>query len=165
MNVAAVYAGSDGALTRRFYAELEQCGPVGLVALNLFRAQKCSARAKVYRGGVRGVGSYRGMAYERKNWSMHNLCRMLSTHGPALGITWGWKKDPMQSFHNWVLYVDLPGGQVSFHSAERLDGPDYSADWDRQRKSAERIIEFCDAVLSTREQTLMLPLEAEHAEA
>lgn len=69
MNAADVYAGSDGELTKRYYSELETKGPIGLVAMNLFRAQKCSARAKVYRGGVRGRGSYKSMAYERKSWS------------------------------------------------------------------------------------------------
>ena len=100
-----VFAASDGALTKRYYAELEQRGPVGVVALNLFRAQKCSSRAKKYRGGIRGVGSYKSMAYERKNWSLENLCRILKQHGAELGIRFGWKLDPEEAFHSWVLYV------------------------------------------------------------
>jgi len=143
-----VYQGSDGDLTKRFYAELEQRGPVGMIAVNLFRAQKCSSRAKVYRGGIRGQGSYRGMAYDRKQWSLNNLCKVLLEHGKALGIAFGWKQDPGQEFHTWVLYVDLPWniGQCSFHASGRGEGPTYAGDWDGAHKSAERIIHFCDVV-------------------
>jgi hypothetical protein len=69
---AEVYAGSNGEVTRAYYAELERRGPLGMVAMNLFRAQKCSARAKVYRG--RG---FKRDAYDRKNWSLGLLCTYL----------------------------------------------------------------------------------------
>lgn len=114
-----VFKQSDGAVTRAYYADLERRGPIGVVAMNLFRAQKTSTRAKKYRGGIRGMGSYRSMAYERKAFSMAELCKMLEKHGAALGISYGWKEDPGE-FVPWVLYVDLPGlGQVSFHSLTR----------------------------------------------
>ena len=41
-----IYHGSDGAATTAYYNELSKRGPIGLVAVNLFRASKCSARAK-----------------------------------------------------------------------------------------------------------------------
>src|SRR5947209_6450005 len=72
-----VYAGSDGEVTKAYYAELEKLGPVGLIALNLFRAQKCSTRAKLYRGGD-FRGRFRDQAYERKNWSVANLSAILN---------------------------------------------------------------------------------------
>jgi hypothetical protein len=146
MNAAEVYETSDGVLTKRYYAELEKRGAAGLVALNLFRAQKCSSRAKVYRGGIGGVGSFRGMAYERKQWSLDQLAQILTAHGAGLGIRWGWKRDPKQTFIPWVLYVDLPGGQVSFHSPNRGGGMDYAGEWDGEHRSAERILAFCDQV-------------------
>jgi len=149
ISAAAVYTGSNGDLTRQYYIELAQAGPIGEVALNLMRAQKCSSRAKVYRGGVRGRGSYRDMAYERKAWSMSNLCDILAEHAAALGITWGWKIDPDMTKYPWVLYVDLPTGQVSFHNAHRIHGPDYPGVWDGERKSTERILSFCDTVYRT----------------
>lgn len=65
MKALEVFNGSEGAITRAYYAALEQRGAAGIVAVNLFRAQKCSTRAKKYRGGIRGVGSYRGMAYDK----------------------------------------------------------------------------------------------------
>lgn len=123
-------------------------GPVGLLALNLFRASKCSGRAKRYRGGVRGQGSYRQMAYDRKNWSLQQLCEILTVHAETLALSWGWQQDPEQDYHKWVLYVDLPGqGQVSFHSAERYKGPDYAGQWDGNRTSDERIIGFTETLL------------------
>jgi hypothetical protein len=147
IRASVVYAGSDGDLTKAYYVQLEQHGPVGVIAMNLFRAQKCSARAKVYRGG-----GFKGMAYERKNWSMANLSRALienaATVCEQLGIAWGWKEDPAQEYHSWVLYVDLPTGQCSFHARSRGEGPDYLGEWDRvPHASADRILAFCDWVI------------------
>ena len=149
LDALTIYNGSDGAATTAYYNELSKRGPIGLVAVNLFRASKCSARAKVYRGGIRGRGSFKSMAYERKNWSMSQLVAVLGKHADALGITYGWKHDPAQAFHCWVLYVDLPQGQVSFHTASRGAGPNYAGEWDRSNASAERILAFCDQVFKT----------------
>lgn len=150
MTAQEVYAGSNGAETKTLYARLvERAGAAGGVAMNLFRASKCSARAKKYRGGIRGQGSYRQMAYDRKNWAMQQLCEILTVHAERLGILWGWQKDEVQEFHKWVLYVELPAqGQVSFHSAERYGGPDYPGEWDGLMNASEgRVIAYCDSLL------------------
>lgn len=144
-----VFQGSAAEVTKAYYAELMKRGPAGVVAVNLMRAQKCSTRAKKYRGGIRGMGSYRSMAYETKNLAMRNLCSCLSAHGKQLRIKFGWKQDPACVFGgspSWVLYIDLPQGQVSFHSPARLSSEDYVGEWDRERKSEERIVAFCDSV-------------------
>ena len=147
MTVMEIYRASNGAATKALYADLQAMRGLGPVAMNLFRAQKCSERAKKYRGGIPGKGSYRDMAYERKNWSLEQLCAALKTSS----LQWGWKKDPAQPFHSWVLYVDLPTGQVSFHSRDRYAGPDYPGDWDGIRGiSPQRIILFCQRVLDSR---------------
>jgi hypothetical protein len=139
-----IYDGSDGDATRALYAELEALGPAGIVALNLVRAQKSSSRAKVYRGG-----GYRGMAYDRKEWAMANICSTLGAHGAALGIAWGWGEDEKQGFHKHVLYVDLPTGQASFHCAARGDGPRYNGAWDGiPNASAQRILSWIIRLLS-----------------
>lgn len=162
MRAIDVYLGSDGQVTTAYYRELEQLGPIGVVAMNLFRAQKCSARAKLYRGGIRGKGSYKSMAYERKTYSMQQLATTLAKHGEALGIRWGWKKDPKTLFgdrESWVLYVDLPQGQVSFHSPQVYIGPKYSGEWDGVKKSCERILAFCDQVFAkTKENPAQMTL-------
>lgn len=150
MKAIEVYSGSDGALTTRFYQELGKHGASGLLAINLFRAHKCSARAKVYRGSPgRGQRSYRAMAYERKDWSIRQLVDVLMRHGEALGITWGWKHDPAQEFHCWILYLDLPAGQASYHVASRGHGPAYAGEWDGKHLSCERILAFCDSIMET----------------
>ncbi len=141
MRASDIYATSDGELTQRYYAALSARGLIGFVAMNLFRAQKCSTRAKLYRGG-----GYKGEAYERKNWSMGNLAHALALNAAQLGIPFGWKEDPAQAFHKWVLYIDLPTGQVSFHAAPRGEGPDYPGEWDGARLSDTRILAFCDLV-------------------
>ena len=150
MRAIEVYQGSDGEVTKKYYAALSERGPIGVIAMNLFRAQKSSSRAKAYRGGIPGQGSYRRMAYERKAWSMSLLCDVLAKEGAALNIAWGWGPDGRTLFSqkvSWVLYVDLPQGQVSFHSPDRGEGPKYWSDWDGERKSEERILVFCDAVM------------------
>ena len=154
MKALDVYLGSDGKLTIKYYEHLQTFGPAGAVAMNLFRSQKCSARAKLYRGG-NSHGRYKDQAYERKNWSMGLLVDVLMLRGDELGITFGWKIDDKAFDHAWVLYVDIPTGQVSFHSPTRGKGPDYAGDWDGVRGASEaRIIQFCDRVTaagSTRE--------------
>lgn len=151
--VLRTYEGSDGDATKALYAQLERDhGAAGIVAVNLFRAQKASARAKVYRGGVPGRGSYRSMAYDRKQWAMDNLCWVLGEHAAALGIVWGWGVDAKQEFHRDVLYVDLPTGQVSFHTAVRGGGPAYERPWDGVRDaSAQRICSWVGRLLDKTE--------------
>lgn len=135
-----IYAGSNGDATKAMYDHLARLGPAGEVALNLFRAHKNSGRAKTYRGGIRGKGSYKGMAYDRKAWAIENLCRTLGQHADALGIAWGWKVDPGQAKYCWVLYVETPAGQVSFHTEHRGDGPDFDGRWDGIKgEGAQRI--------------------------
>jgi hypothetical protein len=142
--VVGVFDGSDGDATKALFADLEKRGPIGLIAVNLFRAQKNSGRAKVYRGR-----RYRDAAYDRKQWAMDNLCAVLAKHACDVGITWGWGADPKQSFHRFVLYVELPSGQVSFHTGERGEGPDYSSDWDGvTNASPGRVCSFVAQVLS-----------------
>ncbi len=121
--VMAVYMGSNGDETKQLYEALAKLGVQGDVGVNLFRACKASERAKGYR-------RHRGDAYAKKQWSMDNLARTLGEHAQALGILWGWGEDAKQEFHRWVLYVDIPTGQVSFHTAERGTGPDYAGKWD-----------------------------------
>jgi hypothetical protein len=156
-SAADVYVGSDGDVTRAFYAELEQRGPLGKVALNLFRAQKCSARAKMYRRRA-----HKGEAYDRKNWSMGLLCEELALYGGSKRcadplINYGWKQDPSTPGFEWVLYVDLPQGQVSFHSATRGAGPDYPGEWCGEHLSAERIVAFCDHCMEPRQALSATP--------
>lgn len=147
-DILATYAGSNGDATKALYAELEQLGPLGHVATNLFRACKASERAKVYRGGQRGRGSFKGMAYDRKQWAMDNLAGALDAQAAPLGLTWGWGLDVKQEFHRDVLYVDLPTGQVSFHTAGRGRGPDYPRAWDGQAgQSATRICRWVAQLL------------------
>lgn len=145
MNPFEIFESSNGEATKDMYAKLEQLGPVGVIAMNLFRAQKCSTRAKLYHGR-----QFKDAAYERKQWSMGLLAKALTEHAAKIGITWGWKQDPIQTYHTWVLYVDLPSGQVSFHSPSRGLGPDYPADWDRASgASPGRICSWVKIILET----------------
>lgn len=139
--VMATYEGRNGEETRALYAALEALGPRGVIALNLFRAQKTSMRAKEYRRG-----SSRARSYETKSWSLGNLCEALAQHAGALGIAWGWSVDLEQPMHCHVLYVELGGRQVSFHNGTRLAGPDYAKGFDGAKgQSAQRILTWVAA--------------------
>ena len=148
MKAREIFEGNDAATTRAYYAALWRRGPIGEFAAHLMRAQKASTRAKRYRGGIAGVGSFSDLAYQQKHDALIRLCSWLISLGGTIqpAIRWGWKRDPLQAFAKWVLYVDLPSGQVSFHSIERFGGPDYPAEFDGSHASAERIIAFCDFV-------------------
>ena len=146
MKAIEVFSQNDGGITKSYYAELSACGPIGRVAVALFRAQKRSSRAKDYRRG-----KWRRAAYDVKQWSIDQVCLELAENGAALGIRHGWRIDPDVVFGSepsYVLYVDLPQGQVSFHLPSRGKGTEYAGEWDRSHRSAERIIEFCDTVMS-----------------
>jgi hypothetical protein len=142
-----VYRGSDGDATRALYQRLEAIGPAGAIASNLLRACKTSTRAKRYR-----VRRHRGGAYDVKGWAMGNVCELLLDHGPGLGLVrWGWGEDREQPHHRYVLYVELPTGQVSFHAAELGAGPTYPGQWDGVRDvAADRILRFAAGVLDGR---------------
>lgn len=156
LNACQVYYGSNGGATRSFCVRLEKCSQLGRIAAALFRAQKASSRAKVYHGGIHrrdgGWDSYRELAYERKAECLGKLCWLLEEDD--CGLQWGWKSDPGQSFAGQVLYVDLPVGQVSFHSTARFAGPDYPGDWDGEHKSEQRILDFADRVLNDKHAEL-----------
>lgn len=161
--ILEIFHGSDGNRTMTLYEHLQGFGPRGDVAVNLFRACKTSGRAKVYRGGVRGRGSYRRMAYDRKQWAIQNLCAVLTRYE---AIRWGWGRDPAATNFEHVLFVDVPGcGQVSFHSPHRDQGPDYPGTWDGVTGEAPaRICKWCARILAGEQDGLSTGTEGTGAE-
>ena len=147
-DVLRAYQGSDGTLTRRVTQALRGQGPSGELASWLFTAQKASERAKLY-GGTK----WRGVAYKRKAWALSKLCTFLQEH-PDLAVdgevplVWGWGRDALNRRVPFVLYLDLPTGQVSFHSTARYSGPDYDGQWDRvPQASPGRVVSFAASLL------------------
>lgn len=143
--IQRIYQGSDGEATKMLYRDLEAFGPIGTIALNLFRASKCSERAKLY---SRGPG-HKTKAYARKDWSIRNLAGALQVERARqpLNLGWGWAVDADMRErgdpHHHILYVDLPTGQVSFHVGARYDGPDFAGQWDGERGAgAMRVCRF-----------------------
>ena len=148
LEVIGAYQGSDAGKTLKLLGRLEELGPIGRVAACLFRAQKASERAKVYRG--RG---YVQAAYGRKDNALGDLAAKLEALALISdGLPWGWGTDPAQPKHCHVLYVDLPTGQVSFHAGDRGDGPAYPGSWDgRPGQSPDRILRWCARLLDGRD--------------
>jgi hypothetical protein len=144
-----VFRGSNGGKTRSYLSSLEKLGQSGRIASALFRVLKSSARAKKYRSGTRTV-SFSELEHGRESESLKELCKLLQADSSR--IAWGWQQDPNQDFAKWVLYVDLPHGQVRFHSTDRIDGPEYSGAWDGSLKREDHILDFCDSVLGNTER-------------
>ena len=137
-----VFRQKDGDVTKAYYATMNLKGLSGQLAVSLFRAQKRSTAAKTYRRG-----KWRHAAYDVKNWSLSEICRILSAmQAFELAPNWGWRRDPNTPNFEWVLYCDLPKGQASFHSSERLNGPDFKGDWKPIPGSEESILAFCDSI-------------------
>lgn len=142
MLAQSVFNQQDGDVTKTYYATMSTKGLEGQLAVALFRAQKRSTAAKRYRGR-----KFTRSAYEVKNWSLSEVCRILDAmQAFESAPRWGWKHDPNTPGYTWVLYVDLPTGQCSFHSPDRLSGPDYRGAWDGQGKSEPRICAYCDSI-------------------
>ena len=155
MNAQTIFDGSDAESTKLLYARLTSIGPLGIIATNLFRAVKCSYRAKAYRKRV-----HSREAYGRKNWSLGNLSQILSEHAATIGINWGWGRDKTTPGYSWVLYCDLPTGQVSFHTSTRELGPDYAGEWDgKLGESHGRVVRWTQAIIDAHPEIEKVMLE------
>lgn len=141
MRAERIFQQNDGEVTKGYYREMDGRGPAGMLATALFRAQKRSHAAKRYRRG-----KFTRSAYDVKNWSISEVCRLLTAHGETLGVRWGWAEDKKTKGYEHVLYVDLPEGQCSFHSPTRGSGPEFTGQWSGLHNSAEVIFAFCDRV-------------------
>jgi hypothetical protein len=136
-----IFEQNDGDTTKAYYREMDGRGPAGMVATALFRAQKRSRAAKRYRRRV-----FTRKAYDVKNWSIAEVCRLLAAYAERLGISWGWAKDEKAIGFENVIYVDLPEGQCSFHAPVRGAGPEYAGKWSGKKNSAEVIFAYCDRI-------------------
>ncbi len=141
MLASSVFNQNDGEVTKAYYATMNGKGYQGMLAVALFRAQKRSTAAKKYRGR-----QYKNAAYDVKKWSIDQVCGVLLSWLGFESITWGWGRDHKAPGFTWVLYVDLPTGQCSFHSRERGKGPAYNGHWRPGAGSESNILEFCDSV-------------------
>jgi hypothetical protein len=151
----SVFTQQNGDVTKAYYAKMNTFGLKGQLAVALFRSQKRSMAAKKYRGR-----RFTRDAYEVKNWSLSEVCRILNAMAAFESApTWGWKRDPKTKGFEWVLYVELPTGQCSFHSPERLAGPDFPGGWDGMGQSRDRICAFCDSVWEPSYSGERLPME------
>jgi len=85
------------------------------------------------RANYRRSRNARARDYRRKEAALQEAVQV----APLANVSFGWvtPDDGMP-----IVYFDLSSGQVSFHSATRLAGPDYEGFWDGIRgASAERI--------------------------
>jgi hypothetical protein len=144
MNPWEVYKQQNGDITKAYYAEMNAKGYAGMLAVALFRAQKRSDAAKRYRN------HFSGDAYDVKNWSLEQVVAILTRHD--FGFEWGWKEDPHTPGFTWVLYVDLPTGQCSFHTrhpicaARKCEIKRYTGRWNPGEGSLTAILLYCDSV-------------------
>lgn len=81
--------------------------------------------------------------YEAKRKAIDEACQAAAENG----VVFGWA--PSGSLHvPWIVYFELPSGQVSFHSDTRGEGPDYGGSWDGVKDvGAARIQEAINGLL------------------
>lgn len=137
-DVWRIYNGSDGSRTRKLYSTLKKFGVYGELAALCLAAQKTSDRAKEYRG------DYKGMSYDKKGEKLRAICDLLESLGDTLN--WGWGTDHT-AYCEHVLYIDLPTGQVSWHSPGKYSDKIYNDEWDGTPYSRQRVVEFARNVL------------------
>jgi len=131
---------------------------------NLREAFKYSERAKQRPANGMTYREYRMMScskYTRQNYQASRLARENDYEEKAnsleaaaeaalqCGIAAGWhENDDRESPIPYILYFDLPVGQVSFHSKAKCGLPEYSGEWDRVRDvSGQRIERAIDEFL------------------
>ena len=128
--------------TRRRRALLSKTN-YGKLLLHLLEAQNASDRAKARPSNNKhyydyvgddlsryAEANYRRSRRARENDYFEKEIAIKNAVGVALelGIKFGWKFDPVREM--WVVYFELPTGQVSFHTMERFSGPEYFGEWD-----------------------------------
>src|SRR5262245_29901403 len=92
-------------------------GPIGLIALAAFRAQ----RAK----WISDLPHARSAAAKRRRNAIDRLSVVLSEYAESAEIAWGWKLCEHAHKSPHVICIDLPTGQISFRTYSRGAGPDY----------------------------------------
>jgi hypothetical protein len=130
-------AARRGAETRRTNKVLGQTRYGQLLAA-LRDAQRANDRAKsraangLRRRDYHDGSRYSGANYYRSGQARdHDYCEksVAITHAVSLateaGVKFGWRRDG--GGVPWVVYFDMPTGQVSFHVDTRGEGPDYDA--------------------------------------
>lgn len=142
MQAIQAFEAKNASQTVAYQNELLNRGDLGQIAFGLFRAQKRSTRAKTYRRSMRQE------SYAAKSEALKYLDAGLHQWAEDHGIEWGWRGDPSQTYHNQVLYVQLPGhGQCSFHSERAFSKQRFYGDWDSTRPVVETVLAYCDAVM------------------
>lgn len=152
----AVMDRRDSEQTMDFVTALSMRGSEGALAVSLFQDQYASMKAKTYRRR-----SHTSSTYDRKNVALDRLghwCGIILEDGQ-----WGWKRDKNMPSFPWVLYVEIPTGQASFHTKERRTGPRYRKEWDGERTSRERICRWCDQVMNLPPSNMLVMPFGKHA--
>jgi len=156
MKARSIFKARDSKATMEFCTELATRGIDGAVAVSLYQVQYSSSRAKKYRRDGRQS------SYARKNQVLSRVPHWLK----ASSIPFGWGHDRSTIAYPWVLYVDLPTGQCSFHNQSRGPGPDYLGKWIDDKPSFDVVMDYCDAVLLQKpERCLAMPFGAHAAVA
>ncbi|NQU22115.1 MAG: hypothetical protein HQ567_12585 [Candidatus Nealsonbacteria bacterium] len=156
-------AAKKGAETRKKNRILGQT-PYGQLLLTLESAQQASGTAKSRAANGLRYRDYKrldGSEYSRANYHRSRCARDNDYRAKAATlrqacelaqqaeIPFGWQPDPANSQVPWVVYFDLPTGQVSFHARSRGEGPEYEGQWDEvEDGSADRIQAAIREVLS-----------------
>lgn len=146
LTAVQVFYQHSGDVTKAYYEQLAAHGPMGELAVALFRALK---RSKKTTGiGFRRISRRKTEQYdyaEAYEWAVNELIRVLVTNPPSK-LPWGWRDS--------TLFVELPTGMVAFDCPEQGLAPFCPIRFEPPAESRDlRIIKFCDSLgFETRSQ-------------
>lgn len=133
-------AAKRAASTRRTRSILDST-PYGRLLRALDRAQGANERAKARSANGIHFHGYSGGRFRRANYRSSRAARArdyaakeqaigeATGLASAGGVKFGWARSDDAGVP-WVVYFEIPTGQVSFHSPTRGVGPDYDSEWD-----------------------------------
>jgi hypothetical protein len=142
----AIFGQSNSDVTRNWYAEMNQRGFEGQLAVALFRAQKSWDNVENW-----PMSRFSEQKNRHRRWALSEVCRILSEQTDF--CRWGWGEDPATPQWPHVLSLELPrGGTITLYCELRLQGPDYqrfypytTAELERSY-TRDRILDYCDRI-------------------
>jgi hypothetical protein len=147
MRAREVYDGSDGELTKRYYAALAERGVIGfdrdesLPCTEVLRPGEALSRRRVQRRSVRPEELVMGLLCSRAGAAMRGARNRVRVEGRSQG----------RRTTSGCSTSTCPPAKCSFHAAAHGEGPDYSrATGTGSIQRAERILAFCDQVIRRR---------------
>ena len=149
IRVVKAFYGYDAMAIQDVKARLKAGGLKGELADLLFEAERTDLNA----GVCRTTPACSWTSRHRRKWdrwirALKALVSFLDRSASQLGIHWGWQEHENQTGPFWVVFIDLPTGQVFYSAPERLTDHQYEGSMEWSESNEIPIFEFCEEILA-----------------